>query len=251
MPKISSLIETTTPNESGQILGFPPASIDYKTYLAHLANGIGKAKMPPAMSDLISSLYYPFTPAAIGGGTYAGIEDETNHPGVVRISGQTSTGAVITLGGLTAVLIGGLEVAEFIVRWKLVLNTVMRLGFFDTVGTGVPVDRVEFVHSAGTVKGACSNNSASTLTVTAFTPVVNTWYRLRIEVNADASLVTFYIYDCATGALMWSDTVSSNIPTAAGRETGFGVLAYKTTAGVVSLLDVDYMQYYIDKELTR
>lgn len=235
----------------------PPTGEYYKTPLGNITMIPSKKTMMPQESDMLNAgasatlNFYPFTPAAISTGTYAAIADEADHPGIARISGATNTGASITLGGLTTVLIGGSEVAEFIVRWKLIANTAIRIGFFDSITTGAPVDTVYFLHSGGTVNGRCRSNSAETATATSYTPVVDTWYRLKLEVNAAASLVTFSIYDCVTGALLWSDTVASNIPTAAGRETGFGVLAYKTTAGTVALVDVDYMAYYNEKVLTR
>ena len=65
-----------------------------------------------------------------------------------------------------------------------------------------------------------------------------------------SNLVTYTLFDAA-GASLWTDTTTTNIPTAAGREVGAGVTAYKTTAGTVNLIDIDYMNAYEFNALTR
>jgi hypothetical protein len=102
----------------------------------------------------------------------------------------------------------------------------------------------------GVIVGKTANNSARSTTGTSYTLVTNTWYRLRIEVNSDATLVTFSLFSEA-GALLWSDTLNSNIPTAAGRETGHGIVATNSGTTAVAMVDVDYLNLWISRALVR
>jgi hypothetical protein len=62
---------------------------------------------------------------------------------------------------------------------------------------------------------------------------------------------TFRIFS-ESGTLLWADSVTTNIPMAAGRETSHGVVAYTiggTTAQVLGLFDV--VTVGINKTITR
>ena len=72
----------------------------------------------------------------------------------------------------------------------------------------------------GILVGKTSNNSARSTTATSYALAINTWYKLTITMNADATVATFAVHSEA-GALLWTDTLNTNIPTAAGRETDF------------------------------
>jgi hypothetical protein len=102
----------------------------------------------------------------------------------------------------------------------------------------------------GLITGRTMNNSANSVTGTNFQAVTNTWYRLRVLINADASRVDFYCYDEA-GNQLWTDNITTNIPTAAGRETGCGIVATNGGTSAVALVDVDLIELELDRPLVR
>jgi hypothetical protein len=80
---------------------------------------------------------------------------------------------------------------------------------------------------------------------------LNTWYTGIIEVNAAGTLVTFSLVNDAE-TVLWTDTVNANIPTAAGRETGFGVIAGETSVDAAAdIIHLDYLRMEINRTLTR
>jgi hypothetical protein len=102
----------------------------------------------------------------------------------------------------------------------------------------------------GVIVGRCITNGVASQTASSYTLVSNTWYRLKIQVNAAATIVTFTLYSEA-GATLWTDTVNSNIPTSAGRETGHGFVAHNTGTSAVLLADIDYINVSIGRALVR
>jgi len=80
---------------------------------------------------------------------------------------------------------------------------------------------------------------------------VDTWYRARVTVNADASQVTCSIWD-ASGTLVGTQSNTTNIPTAV---SGSGIVAHDSNAtdGLIELVWIDYMAmgFTEDRELTR
>lgn len=260
MPKISSYPENTAPAPE-IFTPIEPVVHDqkYKTAIGNLSVIPFRNKMNKQWSDFhgaqfgaLSDSLAPFFPTAIGAGTFAALVQEANHPGIWRIASgaAANTGHAVTLGGLTSVLIGGGEVAEFIFRVPAPTSIIERLGFIDSVSIVAPVDGVSLVLVGTTLDGRTISNSVGSVTASSFTIVANTWYRGKVELNSAATLATFYLYD-ASGTLLWTDTLAANIPTAAGRETGFGALAYKTTVTAANILDLDWMAYYNTKALVR
>ena len=190
---------------------------------------------------------------AIGAGTRAAIASSANHPGVVRFTQNgANTGYQYDLGdnNPTNILLGGGEVYECIFSLPTATATVERLGFQDSITTTAPVDGAWINIAATTLSGKTSNNSTVSTTATTHTVSTGTWYRAVVYVNS-TSLVTFTLYTCSDGAVVWTNTLTTNIPSAAGRETSVGTLAYKTTAGTANLLDVDWHTYYNLTALTR
>lgn len=106
------------------------------------------------------------------------------------------------------------------------------------------------ISTAGVATGVARNNNVATTTATTYTLAASTWYHVRIQLNSDASRADFYLYD-ESGNLLWTDNVTSNIPTAAGRETSHGIKSYKTTVGTVEIMVLDYISLFLPKDLTR
>jgi hypothetical protein len=195
-----------------------------------------------------------FRSVVIGGGTVNNLPGEAGHPGIWRI-GQNgaNTGGYIQFGSYASpVLISGGERFEFVFRIGATASKVFKFGFGDGVtAVATYVDGV-WIHIAGTtLDGRTSSNSTASNTGTNYTISTGVWYRCVIVVNSAASLVTYTLYDSA-GAVLWTDTLSTNIPTATGRETGIVVIGYGTTAVVAAnMLDADRIAVSNDNSLAR
>lgn len=77
---------------------------------------------------------------------------------------------------------------------------------------------------------------------------LNTWYKLKITVNSNATSVLGEVFDAA-GTLISSQTITTNIPTAAGRETGVGIVCTESTTTATAMCDLDFI--YTKFVLTR
>jgi hypothetical protein len=188
---------------------------------------------------------YPFDLALLNSGTQAKVASTANHPGILKITSSTTanSGAYI-LTDTTAFLIGGGEIFE-VIFMPLVAsntNTTIRMGFLDSTTYTAPVDGVYFELPAGSlaISGKTMSNSTGSTTGTSYTLTVNTWYRARVAVNAGASQITFYVYN-ESGTQLWTDTLTTNIPTASGRNTGAGVIATNSGTTATALVQYDYM----------
>lgn len=116
---------------------------------------------------------------------------------------------------------------------------------FNDLTTINPVDGIFFLYDEGGVatgSAASANwqiatvsNSTRTYQTTSVPVAANTWVNLRFKVSADGTLVTFYINDTSVG------TSSTNIPTGAGRETGFVSMIAKSVGLGSATYDIDYI----------
>jgi hypothetical protein len=113
-----------------------------------------------------------------------------------------------------------------------------RLGFLDAVSVQ-PTDGCYFRFDASNPNfiAVCRTSGATeTATSTGVAVAVNTWYKLRIEVNAAATEARFYI----DGALVRTET--ANIPSGANaRSTSIGAGFIKTTGAIDNDFFFDYM----------
>lgn len=190
--------------------------------------------------------------AAIATGTCASNADSGAHPFTIQLtsSGSANSGWLVRTTTAALVLGGGESI-----RTGFLINTLStltyRFGFADATSSTAPVDGcyIEVV-STGVATGICANNSTTTSTGTTTTLSTSTWYSGEVLLNSDASVATFTIYD-ASGSQIWTNTVSSNIPTTSARATGYEAIATQGTGGTTALVTLDYMIYYSTKSLAR
>jgi hypothetical protein len=201
-----------------------------------------------------ASSLHPWYTAAIASGTFTEALGEKDHPGICRLlsSINANSGYRITVD-LSSLLLSGTEETIIVFRPLTLAGTTLRLGFRDNQTSADVVDGVYLEMSQvggidGVIVGKTSNNSARSTTGTDYTLTTNTWYRLSIAINSDASLATFSLYSAAC-SLLWSDSLSTNIPTA--RNTGHGIVATNSGTTAVQLIDVDYINLSIDRTLVR
>lgn len=212
-----------------------------------------------ASTDFFNNTPLPDTWAvgALNSGTFSNsncIAPTINHPGVGGIVSSTSVDSGYKFVGFTTqgLLLGGGEETNFIFSLPVTVTTVTstRMGFQDSTTVTEPVDGMYISIVDTTLKGDCISNSSETPTASTYTLVANTWYRVKITLNAAATLATFTLYSAA-GAVLWTDTVASNIPTGAGRFVGHGVVSTNSGTVAVQLITLDYMDISINRILVR
>jgi len=178
--------------------------------------------------------------------------DAANRAGIRRWSTSTAVGnrACIDLGVTSMYASGGAISTEYSVRFVTLPNAtddhVIYIGLHNTTGAGAPTNGVYFIvdqavtGSYSEIRGRCTKASASTDT-TDVSISANTWYRLRIEINAAATSASFYLDDSQVGS-----AVVSNLPdTSSNLVSPMAVMVRKTVgSNNVTPLDIDYCWFY-------
>ncbi len=208
----------------------------------------------------VAAPWGPFANTAISTGTlsFSGTGVVTaNHPGCITINSSTSanSGEVMGTGSTNAAqfLLGGGEQFDVVFKTGAAFtNITMRFGFHDTATSADAVDGAYFeVSTAGVVTGKTSSNSVRTTSATIATLAVSTWYHARVRVNANATAVDYTIFD-DSGTQLGTVQNTTNIPIAAGRETGVAFVATSAGTTATALCHLDYMSYcYQGRTLAR
>jgi uncharacterized protein with putative carbohydrate binding module/uncharacterized protein DUF5907 len=184
-------------------------------------------------------------------GTGANTTGTANHPGIFRITSAAgaNTGGVL-LGGTAAYLLGGGEVIEVVFNIATLTNTLIRIGFQDSASSTAPTDGAWIeIPSTGAAVLITKDNAGPTTSSTIATLSTATWYRARVSVNSDATSVTGEIWN-DSGTSQGSQSNTTHIPTATGRECGSAVLALSQST--VAIVDIDYIAQWQDtRALTR
>jgi len=107
---------------------------------------------------------------------------------------------------------------------------VTHIGLHDAPNSAVePVDGCYFRSTdGGNWFAVCRSNNVETAVDTGIAPVLDTYLFHRVTVNSAGTSVDLKIYD-ATGTQIDTRTITTNIPTGAGRQTGHGVRIVRTT----------------------
>ncbi len=216
-------------------------------------------QLPVYSTDFIGSVgstatSAPWFGAAVSAGTInaanAGLVT-ASHPGVVRLRcGTTTNGGYRYSTDIAQFLLGGGESYEAVFNPATFTGSTMQFGYIDTATVAESVDGAYFYLSgSGVVSGKASNNSIRSATASTYTLSTGTWYRARVVVTS-TSRIDYYIYN-DVGTLLWTDSVTTNIPTASGRETGSGFIATNTATTATDLTHLDYMAAWNGARLTR
>lgn len=228
---------------------------------AHLTkrDAVSRAVFPAIDEDFVSSnasVLDKILGAAVSSGTIAAVNGTANHPGVVALrDSTTANGGYRIMTDVNALVLGGGEKAVFVFQDRNTgarATASFRMGFQDSTAIQTqPTDGVWLNVAGGIIKGQCKNNAGPTDTASTFTLTANTWYTGIIEVGAGATAATFTLLSEA-GAVLWQATVSANVPNAAGRETGFGVIAGETsTDAAADIMWLDYIGLEINRVFVR
>lgn len=193
--------------------------------------------------------------AFTAGGAVAYQPGESNHPGIVRLSSVAinNTGAGIRLVAgaaqyLDALLVGGGESFQCIFRVQSTnANIITILGYQDSAISTAPVDGMYINIAGSTLTGKTVSNSVGSTTSTSYTVSTATWYRAVVITNSAGTQVDFYLYNATTGALLWTNSLTTTIPLA--RNTSMFSKSYRTNNVATDLIDVDRMIYYNTRQI--
>jgi hypothetical protein len=199
----------------------------------------------------------PFVGAALASGTLntaASGRISAQHPGQVRIRSSTTTLSGAHIGTSTTtgmILLGGGEIFESIFLIDTLSGSTFRFGFYDSVTSSAPTDAAYVeIDGSGVATGKTYSNGSTSSTGTTYTVSATGWYRLRVTLNSAGTQVTFAIYN-DSGTQLWSDTLSTNIPTASGRETHVGTMAINSGTTAIDLMHLDWMALAWSSDRTR
>jgi hypothetical protein len=191
----------------------------------------------------------PFANSSSGTGAAVStiaIAGTATHPGIAQLDAGTTTAGVVamTTRSSSCILFGGapwrFEAAFRIPVLSDGTDTFsLRIGFLDAFAAeSVDCAYLRYTHSvnAGKFEAVTRSNSSETVSDTGITVVANTWYRLRIEVNAAGTSIAFYLDDVLVA------TVTLTIPTGTGREVGAGAVLIKSAGTTSRTTELDYLE---------
>ncbi len=173
-----------------------------------------------------------------------------NEPGVLQFAtGTTATGrAAISSSGSAVLLGGGTWTMETTVDINTLSTSTERyqllIGFFDTYTAANQTDGAYLLYDEGGVSTGSTasanwqlvTTSNSTRTFTTSTTAVTTGnIPVRIVVNAAANSVEYFVNNISVG------TSTTNIPSSANRQTGFGMMIIKSVGTTSRTFTSDYL----------
>jgi len=171
-----------------------------------------------------------------------------NHPGILTPYSSTSanSGCYLIFDETGSIRIAGNETSLCWHRPQTLAGTTRHHGFHNSTSVTDPVDGAWIWQdpATGIIYGRCKNVAGASTTGTSYQLVTNTWYCEKIVVNANATRVDFYLY-AENGAELWHDSLTTNIPTAAGDAVGHGVVNTNSGTTAVTLDDIDYLSILI------
>jgi hypothetical protein len=228
----------------------------YPSFSNDFLNGSGN-QSPVAFPPWIMSAFgnsgcttAPTTTAQVG---------TASHPGFVQFdSGVTGCSnpqgwklnTDIAAAPAQILLIGG-ESFEAVFQIVTTTNTTVRMGFHDSNNGTEATDGV-YINIAGTTLSGkvATNPSTKVVTGTTFTISGSTWYRAKIVVNSDLSGASYALYN-DSGTVLWSDTLTTTVPSTAGHETGSGVTVQTSNSTLTHLFNMDYMSMWWTQAIGR
>lgn len=167
------------------------------------------------------------------------------HPGVIQFqTGTTATGAS-SVGSMAQLRLGNGDAYGFesVLRVPTLSDGTetftIRSGFIDTdmaESTDGCFFRYTDATNGGRWQGVCRSNNAETACDTGITVGANAWYRLNVKVNAAGNSADFQTDGTSRCQ------VTTNIPTANFRHTGYGTHIVKSAGTTSRTFDLDYME---------
>jgi len=167
---------------------------------------------------------------------------DMDESGIVTLTTTTSSSGTGSASSLnTSVLFGG---AQYSLWSRVRLDTLsdatdtytVTAGYADS-GAVIDGCYIRYSHSinSGKWQGVCTANSVSTTLDLGITVAISTWYKLLVVVNATGTSAEFFVNGTSGG------TITTNIPTGAGRQTGIVTRIVKSAGTTARLLNVGFI----------
>lgn len=198
MTKITDYPELTTIDPEADYVVIAYNGLNYKVLAGNISFPAPHNKMIPRISDFTNILQNVFAPDPL----YT-VSTENNHPGY--ISGTREVGINDGVVSNFYKFIGG-EAMEVVFRGLGGAS----YGIFSSVdnqGISISID------AAGNVFGV-ADDGALLATSSSYVISAGVWYRAKVSLNIAKTQASYFLYDMS-GNLLWSDSLSSHIPTAA------------------------------------
>jgi hypothetical protein len=177
---------------------------------------------------------------------------DNGHTGLISFNTNASTNAQASclLGsnsGQDILLGGGRLITEFLIQLSALSDGTDTYTLYIGLGTAFnvePTNGCYFRYTHGTNSGnwqvKTADNSTRTTGNTATAVAASTWTRLTIDVNADATSVSFYV----NGTEVTGSPITTNIPTAAGRNCEPNIILLKSAGTNNRSLYLDLFWFY-------
>jgi len=173
--------------------------------------------------------------AAIGNRT--GVSTITSGAGALTGYYAVVSSADLAMAPTTAVTIK----ASIYLNSASASNLRLRFGNGVSSNTADSTNQIACEITGRTFQGRCKNGGSSTATSSTYTLSSSTWYTIGMTIPNGGASITFFVLDGATGASLFSGTVSTNIPSSALRPV-FSV-ANDSGGGVTKLITLDSLYY--------
>lgn len=185
------------------------------------------------------------TPSFVNSGTLevSALNLTVNNIGILRLTSSTTANSGVAIRGQsTPIILKGNEVFAEIINPLAFTNTTHRAGLHNSTSSSEPSNGVYFEYNgSGAIALRAANGGARNTATTITTLSLNTWYKLRITVNATATSILGEVFN-SSGVLIASQTVTTNIPTTARL---LNICSITTNSGTTAtaLIDVDYISF--------
>lgn len=170
-------------------------------------------------------------------------------PGAASVyTGTTTTGSSVITNGAFWSASGGETTVTFSIRFPNLSTAseefIGRVGLHDGT-TGDATDGVYFEYDRLTGgdfwRVATANNSTRTKITSTIAIAGNTWYRLKIVINAAGTEARYYVDDVEVSGGGYP--ITTNIPITAARSTALSFNIIKSAGTTTRALECDYIEY--------
>lgn len=208
----------------------------------------------PLFSDmLVTGSHMFFSATAISAGTLTSGEPSRDNIGVVCLQDSTTAnGGYLFQTGTSTFLLSGNETARiYFMDNSSRATTISWFGFQDSATATLPTDGCYFYIANNNLTTACRSNNVQTNGTGSYQITDGQWNDGWIRVNSSATYVNFTLYS-QTGAPVFSNNVSTNIPNATGRQAGFMMKSIETTTdAAANIACIDFVSIAINRRTTR
>lgn len=197
-------------------------------------------------TDLFSSNSSPWTGGTLNGGSSSAFDSVEKHYGIERLASNESANSGYRYYLYSTIKLFGREKTTVCFKTPDVItaSAIIKFGFLSDVSGAEPVNQTCIRITGSNLAGITSKTGANSATESSYIITPATWYRTVIEVNADATLITFTLYADDSNTLLWTDTSSTNIPTTVMYHA---VIAFNTGNVTIFLCLIDYFDIVVSK----